>query len=290
MLFGDGMVSMIPTLSSPYNLPFQAISDLKIPSVFSAALSVLHYCHYLGRELFRLEFRTEAPAQYLAGVFLNAQCGQQEFVRAAAKVVLIAKECLGVIEEGGRLTRCVEDLWESLKLPSKVSLQYSAQRFTMPDSDPDDDAKPWFSQFWWPFSIVIARITLIVRRIFNLLASCWYLHLHMWGLSEALSTDPRIQSEAIDDLLVNLGDVADQVGGPDRRLARAVAQYRPWIDRALQLMGIQWSAQAIVDTLEGFTEKADQVSGFLAIPIQGAGTACEGAVSVVGTLVSRTHK
>ena len=110
--------------------------------------------------------------------------------------------------------------------------------------------------------------------------------MNMWGLSEGLSADPRIQSEAIDDLLVNLGDVADQVGGPDKRLARAVAQYRPWIDRALQLMGIQWSAQAIVDTLEGFAVKADQVSGLLALPLQGAGTACEGAVSVVGELFS----
>ena len=277
---------MIPTLTSPYDLPFQAISGLKIPSVLSAALSVLHYCHYLGRELFRLEFRSEAPAQYLAGVFLNAQCGQQDFVRAAAKVVLIAKECLGVVEEGGRLTGCVEGLWESLKLPSTAALQYSAQRFTVWDSDPDDDTKPWFSQFWWPISVVIARITLVVRRVFDLLASCWRLHMNMWGLSEGLSADPRIQSEAIDDLLVNLGDVADQVGGPDKRLARAVAQYRPWIDRALQLMGIQWSAQAIVDTLEGFAVKADQVSGLLALPLQGAGTACEGAVSVVGELFS----
>ena len=279
---------MIPTLSSPYDLPFQAISDVQIPSVVSAALSVLHYCHYLGRELFRLEFRSQAPAQYLAGVFLNAQCGQQEFVRAAAKVVLIAKECLGVIEEGGRVARCVEDLWESLKLPSGEALRYSAQRFTVCNSDSDE--RPWFSQLWWPFSIVMARISLVVRRLFDLLAGCWNLHMHMWDLSEALSADPRIQSEAIDDLLVNLGEVADQVAGEDRRLVRAVAQYRPWIDRALQLMGIQWSALAIVDTLESFAERAGRVSGLLALPLRSAGIACEGAISVVGTLVSQTPK
>jgi|AMWB02.1.fsa_nt_gi hypothetical protein len=284
------MVSASASLSSPYDLPFQAISDLKIPAVLSCALSTLHYCHYLGRELFRLEFRSQAPAQYLAGVFLNAQCGQQAFVQAAAKVVLIAKECLGVIEEGGRLTRCVEGLWDSLKLPSRVALQYSAQRFALWNPEADSDAKPWFSQFWWPFAVVIARITLVARRIFDLLATCWHLHFYMWGLSEALSTDPRIQSEAIDDLLVNLGEVADQVGGQDRRLAKAVAQYRPWIDRALQLMGIQWSAQAIVDTLEDFASRADHVSGALSLPLQGAETACEGAVSVVGALVSRSSK
>jgi hypothetical protein len=281
------MVSVSPPLSSPYNLPLQAISDLGLPSPVSGALSVLHFCHYVGREIFRLEFRTQAPAQYLAGVLLNAQYGQQAFVQVVAKVVLIAKECLGVIEEGGRVTRSIEALWESLVLPRTISLLYSAQRFALSDPEVDGTSKPWFSQFWWPISIVVARINLVARRIFDLLAGCWRLHFYMWGLSEALGADPHILSEAIDDLLVNLGEVADQVGGREGRLARAVAQYRPWIDRVLQLMGINWSAQAIVNTLEGWASGMGHVSSALAIPAQGAADAWKGACSIVSTLITQ---
>jgi hypothetical protein len=280
------MVNVLPVLSTPYSLPWQAISDLGIPPVVSGALSVLHFCHYLGRELFRLEFRTEAPAQYLAGVLLNSQCGQHAFVQAAAKVVSIAKECLGVIEEGGRLKTSVEFLCESLQLPHKVSVLYSAQRFAQPDPELAVQSKPWVAWMWWPIAIVISKISLVVRRIFDLLAGCWRLHLSMWSLSEALGSDPHIQSEAIDDILVNLGEIADQVGGQNRRLARAVDQYRPWIDRALQLMGIQWSAQAIVHTLEGFAAGAEQAAEALAIPIQGAGEATCGATALAGSLAS----
>ena len=253
------MAGAISAAVSPFRIPLVLVSELPLPPLISVGVKALHYCTHVQRELLRWDARSQSPFLYLGGVLVRSQCDHLPFLRAVAKVVLVARESLRVVESGEEVVRCVEAFYEALKIPSKMALRYRMQRIRL---------KRRFSNHWssclpWQLFVIAERASLVARRALSLLLACWCLHVSMACLSEAITSDGPA---AIDDLFVNIEAIATAVASEEEKMSELVRRNIRWVDRSLQLMGIPLSARDIIRTLDQFSSQTrgvvEFVSGF----------------------------
>lgn len=247
---------------SAFELPTTTLSELHFPPMLSRAVGAIHLCHYMGRVLFRFETRTRAPIQYMAGVVTNAVYGDNRFVQVVAQIVAVARELFAIIEEGGGVLVRWQGVWSACSLPSLPSLVFAENRLI--GGVRIDELVDRLSTF---LSIAVSALQLIALRVAELVAAVWCLNLHLFAMYDAIWLNPNSRSAAIDDVFINLGEVADHIMGTERQLLKAVTEYRALVDTVFQLVHSDCSAQMIIDRLAKIASGVEGVRKLYEEPI-----------------------
>lgn len=276
------------SISEPFEFSFDTISHLQLPQAASLAVKTIHVCHFLGRAISRLELRHQHPGLYLAGVVANAHLGDTVFLKVAAQIVRIAQVFFSVVEEGGKLVHSWTRLWDAFSPPQWICVPYMGNRLASDEWNLQEGLAPSVLFLPWPVALIASRVMLVVMRIAEVVSHIWKLNLFLFDLYDAVWLNPHSQSEVIEDLFMNLHDIADQWMSRERRLAQAVDAHRLWIDGLLKLAKVDWSAETLVRLLNGFADQVEGVTQVCAAPAQAIVAMAKGSTAVSAAL-STSH-
>lgn len=280
------MACICRTIESPCSFSIEAISHLQLPEGVSYAVQCVHLCHFFGRALTRLELRQQNPGLYLAGALANAKFGDHGFLKTVAQIVRIAQVLFATVEEAGELVNSCDRLYASLSFPRWIALPYMRNRLAHPEWRSQEGRAPSILFLPGPVAIVAAVIMLVVLRIGDIVTHLWRLNLCLFDLYDSIWMDPHSQSEMIDDLFLNLHDMADQFLSRERRLARSVAFHRQWVDELLKMAHVNWSAGQLVTTLDGFANQIEGAAGVYAPPIRAMTEMAKSSSAVASALAT----
>ena len=280
------MVCVCRSISEPFEFSVEAISHLQLPQAASLAVTCVHLCHFLGRALSRLELRQRHPGLYLAGVLANAQLGDTGFLKVTAQIVRIAQVFFSTVESGGKLVHGCNRLWDAISAPKWISVPYMENRLAREEWDLQEGRAPSVLFLPRPLALIASSVMLVVMRIVEVMFYIWQLNLCLFELYDAIWIDPHSQSEAIDDLFINLHDIADQFISRERRLSQAVAAHSQWIDELLKIVKVDWTAERLVSTLNGFADQAEGIAGVCAVPAYAMVEMVKGSSSITAAMTT----
>jgi hypothetical protein len=274
------------SISEPFEFSVDAISHLQLPKAASLAVECVHICHFLGRALSRFELRQRHPGLYLAGVLTNAKFGDFVFLKVAAQIVHLAQVFFSIVEEGGMLVHSCNRLWKAIFPPKWIAVPYMENRLTREEWNLQEGRAPSVLFLPWPVAFIASNIMLVVMRIVEVVSHIWQLNLYLFDLYDAVWMNSRLQSEAIDDLFMNLHDIAGQFLSRERRLSQAVAAHGQWIDRLLKVMKVDWTAERLEAILNGFADQAEGIGTVCALHGQAMGEMVKGSSSIATALIT----
>jgi hypothetical protein len=256
------------SVPEPFEFSDDAISHLQLPQVASFAVKCVHFCHFYGRSLTRLELRGQHPGLYLAGAFAHAQYGDTGFLKVTAQIIRVAQVLFMTVEESGKIVHSCKRLGDAIHGQQWISVPYMENRITDEKWNLQEGRAPAVLFLPWPVSYIASRIMLVVMRIVEIISHIWQLNLLLLDLYDAIWMNPYTQAQAIEDVFINAQAVADQFVSRERHLARAVDAHRLWIDELLKLVKVDWSAARLVEVLNSFADKAEGVVQACAAPAQ----------------------
>ena len=275
-------------ISASLAFPMDAISFLNLPQPVSLVVRAVHLCNFFGRSIARLEIRQQHPGLYLAGVFANARYGDAEFLRVAAQIVCIAKTFLSVAEDGAQIIHGCSRIDDSLLLTKRIVLPYAENRLTSDRWSAQEGRTLPLLFLPWPVAHILSHAILLPKRVIGVIQDIWNLNMHLFDMYDAIQMNPHSRSAAIDDLFIDVGDMVGQVIGRERRLSKAVGEYRPWVDAVLRLMGVDSSAQKIIGILDRFADQAQEIKERGEAPAHAAMEVMKGASAVISSFVVST--
>lgn len=273
-------------MTASFEFSHEAIGRLQLPEPIGVAVTCVHLCHFFGRTLRRLDVRQQHPGLYLAGVLANARFGDSRFLKMAAQVVRIAQVLLKTVEESGRLVHSCQRLADSLHTPKRITLFYMTNRLSHEKWPSQEGRAPSVLFLPTPVAVVASSLMVIVMRIVEIVSHIWRLNLCLFDLYDAVCLDPHSQSEVIDDVFLNLRDIAGQFMSRERRLAHAVASHRQWIDELLKLSHVEWSAHNLAATLNSFADQVEGLSAVSAVPVHTVSQMAQGSLALSAALVA----
>jgi hypothetical protein len=280
---------IIRQMGEPFFPPIDAISFLHLPSPISLVVRSLHGVHFFSRAVRRLEIRQQHPGLYLAGVFFNARYGDTEFLKVTAQVVRIARIFLSLVEQSGQIARDWERLKAAFRVPQLIAVPYGVNRMNARRWKHQEGKAPPHLFLSWPAAIVLSPCTLVSMRVGKLVQDIWELNMHLFDLYDAIQMDPHTRAAAIEELFIDVGQMADDVVGPERRLSKAVREHQRWVDEVLKMLHVKGSAQELADVLDLFADRSRTIGTRAVIPLRVTTELFGGVGAIAGSFFGRNQ-
>jgi hypothetical protein len=274
------------SICEPFSFSVDAIAHLDLPTAASWAVRCVHFCHFLGRSLSRLELRRCHPGLYLGGVLANAHYGDTAFLKVAAQLVRLAQVFFSAVEESGKLVLSLNRLQDSMAFSAPMAIPYARNRLLHEQWPHQEGKAPSVLFLPWPINFIASRLLLAARRIAEVAVRIWHLNLCLFDLYDAVWMNPQSRSESMDDIFINLSDIADQCMSRERRLSQAIAAHAQWIDKMLKIVRVDWTATKLAAILNEFADRAETIGRVGAVPGEAMKTMATGSLAVARAMVT----
>ena len=248
------MVGIQQGIDSPVEVGRRTVESFAFPNWMAQSFNFIHKVHFFGRTWIRFQRRVESPALYLGGAFLNQQLGDSTVIRVTAQIVLIARILLEAFEDGATIIRSWNAYAQTLEGTDSMTYSYLAEGLSNPGWSREEGRLMGELFFSEKIAIVAHRVYLVVTRFFHFISAVAKLSFRLLELYDAIMIDPFTQAAAIDDLLIELAYIGDHVGGDRCRLERAVEMYKPMINKTLDVLCLNWTADGLTKKLGDLAE------------------------------------